>query len=62
MTPRIARIAVVLPAPLGPRNPNIVRGGTVERHPVERGNVAEAAMEIIELEHRRTRYPRALVR
>ena len=48
------RIAVVLPAPLGPTNPTMVPSGTRERHAVERHEVAERTAQGGQLEHGNT--------
>ena len=50
-TPRTMRIAVVLPAPLGPTKPKTWPGGTEKRQAVEGHHVAVAARQSVELEH-----------
>ena len=54
VSPKIARIVVVLPAPLGPRNPVTDPGCTRERHAVERPHRAVRADETVDLQHAST--------
>ncbi len=46
------RMVVVLPAPLGPRNPNISPRATVRSRGFDGGELAVAAREPLQLDHR----------
>ena len=50
-TPRMMRIAVVLPAPLGPDEPEQLPLGDGERQVVQRHQVAIAAGQALQFQH-----------
>ena len=56
--PAMVRISVVLPAPLAPTMATIAPSGDLERHAVERADVAVEHFEVLDGEHHTASAPR----